>query len=323
MENLVSVIMPAYNAEKYIKEAIESVLNQTYPNFEFLIINDGSKDKTTEIVKSFKDKRIRFFDLPNNVGVSEARNIGLSYATGDWIAFIDSDDKWKPERLEALLSILKKYDYGKYFIADDSIICFDSSGVMKPYRSALQGGSPALYKKIVNNKGTLTLGLRELLFECNITFHPIVPSKPIKGNNLKFNRLLNWSEDAEFYIQHFRIGLRLILTNEAFYLYRLTPDSLTDLDPEDIYRKFGKFKNVIYEEVASDQETQKLFQEFFKHKENDFKYVEFTYALKKKHFLDAFILAFRNPVLPIKLLVRLPKSIKYRISALIREGAIK
>ena len=88
---LVSIIMPAFNAEKYIGEAIQSVLDQEHKNFELIIINDGSKDATAEIVKLFTDKRIRYLQQENK-GVSVARNRGLEEMKGDFFCFLDADD---------------------------------------------------------------------------------------------------------------------------------------------------------------------------------------------------------------------------------------
>lgn len=104
----VSIVMPAYNAEKYIGEAIESVLNQTYSNYELIIVDDASKDQTANIVKKLvvKTDNIRFYQNEKNKGVSYTRNFAISKAYGDWIAFLDSDDKWHKEKLEKQVKLL-------------------------------------------------------------------------------------------------------------------------------------------------------------------------------------------------------------------------
>lgn len=103
MDNcLVSVIMPSYNAEKTIGRAIDSVLNQSYSNFELIVVNDGSKDKTADVVNSFHDQRIRLVNQPN-MGLSGARNSGLSYARGEFVTFIDSDDWYDVNILNQLV----------------------------------------------------------------------------------------------------------------------------------------------------------------------------------------------------------------------------
>jgi len=106
----VSIIMAAYNAEKTIRQAIESVLAQTYSDFELLIVNDCSKDQTQAIVEEYsqRDARVRLIVNPHNMGVSLTRMNGLNAATGEWIAVLDSDDAWMPEKLEKQIVLQKR-----------------------------------------------------------------------------------------------------------------------------------------------------------------------------------------------------------------------
>lgn len=111
-EPLVSIIMPAYNAEKYIKQAINSVQNQDYSNWELLICDDCSTDGTKNIIKRFQDEddRIKLFELQNNSGVTKARNKALENSTGKYIAFLDSDDFWLPNKLTTQIEFMKNRD---------------------------------------------------------------------------------------------------------------------------------------------------------------------------------------------------------------------
>ena len=104
---LVSVVMPAYNAERYIGEAISSVLSQTYKNWELLILDDCSSDRTGEIAELFEkaDPRIHLFRNSQNLGAARTRNRGLDLARGEWIALLDCDDVWHEEKLEKQLVI--------------------------------------------------------------------------------------------------------------------------------------------------------------------------------------------------------------------------
>lgn len=104
---LVSVLMPAFNAEQYIAQAINSVLQQTYPHFELLILNDGSTDQTAKIIDQFNDERIIKIHLTQNKGLVNARNQLVSVAKGDYIAFLDADDIAFPSRLELQVYFLK------------------------------------------------------------------------------------------------------------------------------------------------------------------------------------------------------------------------
>ncbi len=102
----ISVIIPAYNAEDTIKETINSVLNQTFTDFELIVVNDGSQDSTLEVISSISDSRIRVFSY-SNAGLAATRNRGISQARGEYISFIDADDLWTPDKLEAQLAALK------------------------------------------------------------------------------------------------------------------------------------------------------------------------------------------------------------------------
>lgn len=116
-DSLVSIITPAYNAEKYIAETIESVLNQTYQNWEMLIVNDCSKDNTERIVQDYikKDKRIKIINLKQNSGAAVARNEAIKNAKGRYVAFLDSDDIWKKEKLQKQIEFMKRNDYAFTF----------------------------------------------------------------------------------------------------------------------------------------------------------------------------------------------------------------
>jgi glycosyltransferase involved in cell wall biosynthesis len=113
MNNLVSIITPNYNSEKFISETIKSVLNQTYKNWEMIIVDDVSTDKSIEIITSFckQDARIQLHQLPENSGAAIARNKAIDLAKGTFIAFLDSDDLWLPKKLEFQLDFMLKNNY--------------------------------------------------------------------------------------------------------------------------------------------------------------------------------------------------------------------
>lgn len=104
--SLVSVIIPAYNAQKTIETTIKSVLNQTWTDLELIIINDGSTDQTLEVINRFDDPRLKVFSYPNG-GVSASRNRGFARSSGAYVSFIDADDLWTPDKLEWQLKALK------------------------------------------------------------------------------------------------------------------------------------------------------------------------------------------------------------------------
>jgi len=103
MSPLVSVIMPAYQSEEFLLDAMASVLNQSHRELELILVNDGAKDRTLELALSVKDPRVRVIDQPNQ-GPAGARNKGLELAQGSWVAFLDADDLWLPQKLELQLA---------------------------------------------------------------------------------------------------------------------------------------------------------------------------------------------------------------------------
>ena len=130
MEGLVSIIMPNYNCERYVGNTIQSVLDQTYSDWELLFVDDCSTDNSVEIVKQFNDPRIRVLQNEKNSGAAVSRNLALREAKGRWIAFLDSDDLWLPNKLEKQLSFMQKNGHAFSF-TDYEIIGADEK--KQPY----------------------------------------------------------------------------------------------------------------------------------------------------------------------------------------------
>ena len=126
IEGLVSIIMPSYNAARFIGESINSVLLQTYSNWELLIVDDCSKDNSVEVVRKFAniDKKVVLFSLEKNVGAAAARNVAIEHAQGQYIAFLDSDDVWDEYKLEKQLAFMKQYSYvftfSNYYVMEEN-----------------------------------------------------------------------------------------------------------------------------------------------------------------------------------------------------------
>lgn len=138
--------MAAYNAEKTIELAIESVLNQTYSNFELLVINDCSKDGTAKLVEDFsaKDNRVRLISNEKNSGVSFTRKHGLEEANGSWIAILDSDDAWAPEKLEKQIELQNRTNADLLFTGSAFM---DSEG--RPIDWYLHAPAEATYRQLL------------------------------------------------------------------------------------------------------------------------------------------------------------------------------
>ncbi|WP_203332308.1 glycosyltransferase family 2 protein [Planococcus beigongshangi] len=115
----VSVVIPTYNRAQFIERTINSVLQQTFGDFEIIVVDDASNDNTEEVVKNINDSRIRYVRLPNNTNGTRPRNYGIELSTGKFIAFLDSDDEWMPEKLEKQLNFILASVKGI-----DNIMCF-------------------------------------------------------------------------------------------------------------------------------------------------------------------------------------------------------
>lgn len=111
MNDLVSIIMPSYNTAPYISETIQSVLNQTYQNWELIVVDDCSTDNTDQVVAYIKDERIKYLKNEKNSGAAISRNRALRESKGRWIAFLDSDDLWMTEKLEKQIAFMESNGY--------------------------------------------------------------------------------------------------------------------------------------------------------------------------------------------------------------------
>lgn len=155
MNELVSIIVPTYNTEKFIRQTIESVQNQTYSNWEMILADDASTDKTVAIIEEFakNDNRIKLFKLPENRGNGFARNTALEKATGKYIAYLDADDLWFPEKLEKQIQFLKTNNLHFTFSFYDSI---DEEG--NNLNRRVESPNPLTYKELFfcNYVGNLT-----------------------------------------------------------------------------------------------------------------------------------------------------------------------
>lgn len=205
--------MPAYNCEAYIKEAVESVLNQSHKNWELLVINDGSTDDTESIILGIDEPRIRYFKQENK-GVSAARNVGLANMNGEHFCFLDADDILPKNSLEARLKIFKE-DADIEFV-DGRVTSFNDKtlAIIRDYKPNFLGNP--------NNK------LFELSEDC--FFGPSWMIKVNKNKIYRFEEGLTHAEDLLFYLSISSTGVYSFTTSEI-YKYRIRSESaMANLD---------------------------------------------------------------------------------------------
>ena len=131
MNELVSIIVPSYNCAKYLPDTINSVLAQTYTNWEMIIVDDCSTDNTKEVIESFHEPRIRYLCNEHNSGAALSRNWALREAKGRWIAFLDSDDMWAPEKLEHQIRFMEENGY--HFSCTKRRMCSEDGTLLDHY----------------------------------------------------------------------------------------------------------------------------------------------------------------------------------------------
>ena len=172
MENqpLVSVIMPCYNMEKFIAYTIESVQRQTYPHWELLIVDDASTDETADIIKSHQnqDNRINLIVKPKHSGIADTRNQCLKMAKGRFLAFLDSDDLWHPEKLEQQLKFMTERKIGFSYSSYD---CVDEEG--KPLKKMVKSAGNLDYDAYMHNT---IIGCSTVMIDTTIIGDVVVPN---------------------------------------------------------------------------------------------------------------------------------------------------
>lgn len=214
----ISVIMPVYNSEAFIKRTIESVLSQTFRDFELLVVDDGSIDSTENIVKNFRDLRIKYSKIPHSGCPAVPRNFGINYSKGEYIAFLDSDDTWCKQKLEKQLPHFQSPQI--IGVASDAILVPETSYYRKMHqRRSKLGYNDYQYQDILNRNFVITSSL-------------IVKKKALDRAGLfDENRDFCFIEDWELWLRMARYGLFRVL-KEPLLSYRVS-------------RKRGKQSSVI------------------------------------------------------------------------------
>lgn len=202
----VSIIIPAYNVEKYIEKCVESIVMQTHKNIEILVIDDGSKDNTGRILDelALKDERIRAVHKKNG-GVSSARNTGLDMATGEYVVFVDADDYLSKDFVEYMLSIVEKtgadFCISKHFITKEGEMQFPQQ----------------IVQTLTNVQGTALLLSPDMIVGCH---NKMYSRELIEKNHLRFSTDLFYGEGLFFITTVSQLAKRIAVGNRKVYFYR-------------------------------------------------------------------------------------------------------
>ena len=230
MKNRIGVLMPVYNAEPYIKEAIDSILNQTYSNFDFYIINDGSSDKSDEIIRSYTDERIHYLVNDQNRGLVYTLNRGLDLIENEFIARMDNDDIAFPDRFEKQLKFMDSHQ--NIVACGSQVQYFGTSDIIPEY--------PLNHDEI-----------KARFITANAIVHPtaFIRSEFINEQNIRYDEEHTYLEDYNFWLDVSRKG-KLANHPEILLKYRWHGQNMTAEGTEKRQDRYKKIYHFILEELG-------------------------------------------------------------------------
>jgi len=225
---LISIIVPIYNVENYLRQCLDSIMSQTYQNFECLLINDGSPDNSADICREYveKDSRFRYFEKENG-GVSSARNLGIEHSKGEYITFIDSDDWVDSDYLEVLYNALIDENadisvstYKRFHMADN---CWYFHSFQRGYDKKTFTGLELIDKLQLLSSFDHSYGS---------TWGKLV--KSVRVETIRFNEKTTLGEDMEFWYKLYLISDKIVYVNKDTYIYRTSNDEYKHFELEKI-----------------------------------------------------------------------------------------
>ena len=258
---MISIIIPVYNTEHFLHQCLDSVLSQSFTNWELILINDGSKDKSPEICKEYemKDSRVRYLSKFNS-GVSDTRNMGLKEAKGTYITFVDSDDYLETDYLRMLFDA-----------SQEGSIDIIGGGLIFQYSDGRKDEIQLAQRDIEYMSGK-----DALCFACDMT-RPIVgfvagrliSRKVITDNNIRFDKTITMNEDSLFNYQCYIKSKQIAIIRACNYNYRIHGNSTTEkakLDPEHYRTKllaFKKIREIAEKELPNTQFERNVNREYY------------------------------------------------------------
>ncbi|WP_342542136.1 glycosyltransferase [Paenisporosarcina sp. FSL H8-0542] len=220
--DLISIVVPVYNSEKYLFDCIESILNQSYSNIELILVNDGSNDCSLEICQMFveSDNRVKLLSKKNS-GVSDTRNLGIKESKGEYITFVDSDDMLKNQAIEIMYEEIKMNQ-------TDLVVCnfeYDYSGIrVKKIARITEGiySVNSLSDKLIDD-GTMSGILFGSVWSC------LYKTSIIRDFNIRFVSGVKYNEDGIFNLAYLQKCKIVKVKNEHIYIYRNNEQSVTKM----------------------------------------------------------------------------------------------
>lgn len=246
-----SIVIPAYNAEATLAATVASAQRQTLADIEILVVDDGSSDGTVPLARRLAaaDPRVRLIEAGRNRGPAGARNLGLAAAAGEWIALLDSDDAFEPERLAHLIPLARRY--GADLLADNLLL------------EAADGGSEPMLPPVELPDCTPVTAADFLLGNLPDRSNPrksygflkpIIARDFLQRHGLRYDESLRFAEDFAFYLACFAAGACFYLAPRPLYRYRLRSDSLTARHSIEDLRRLQQVDRVLARDTALAQQ---------------------------------------------------------------------
>lgn len=214
----VSVVIPAWNRRETLRASVESVLRQTFTDFELIVVDDGSTDGTMEAIADLADPRLRRLQTPHNMGASGARNLGIRAARGEWVAFQDSDDEWLPRKLEKQMARVEA-------AGPEVVACY--TGMLRPWRPSGQGARTDLlylpHISVPQVEGDLS---RTILARSLVSTQMLMARRAALLQIGGFDEAMPALVDWELTIRLSRLG-RFLLVDEPLVIQSFSENSLT------------------------------------------------------------------------------------------------
>ena len=315
MKPLISVIIPAYNCESYVTEALLSALNQTYKNIEVLVIDDASTDNTLKIAQSFSDDRLQVFANEKNLGAGPTRNFAIKQARGEWIALLDSDDWFAPTRLEALFQIA--HSEKANLIADN--LLFIRDGAETPHATLTEVSS----EKVTSPKKVDLLTF--LKADTCGKFALFSYTKPLIKRDFLVRHHIGYDADSTQVGEDFRFYLRCLVhgacffyTPEAYYFQRLRTGSLMTQGSAKLFRDFYEGNQTLLKDplVQQNPEAVKILVRDALYLKRNIAHHSVIEPLKQKKFIKAASALLHNPSFLIYAMLSIPRITLRQIASL-------
>ncbi len=245
---MVSIVVPVYNVEKYLKECIESILNQTYKNYELILVDDGSTDTSRSICDQYASRDNVTVIHKSNAGLGMARNSGIEVANGDYITFLDSDDFWGPTALEQLMCAVNENNadtcLGGYSrITNEGEILLKEAPVFEEYLNSADVRNkffPRLMGSLPEKKDAFRPSVWNAIYSMKI----------IREHNVRFPSEREFiAEDIIFDIDYYCHSKTICLIDSTEYYYRITPGSLTKIYKPDRFDKVVQLYKEVYQRL--------------------------------------------------------------------------